>query len=167
MKKYNNFINEYHHEYEKHDYVKYDEILNIFLNKHNLSINLYDDADNLKIYQGKKEIGLLRYYIENEIVVIENIELKSEYIGKNIGFVIYESLYFMAKESDFGGLYSELSTLYGFVRKPAATKVLFRLINKYGGAIYDESDYIEDDEIHGEKYSFYIDGRGHIDESKV
>lgn len=122
-------------------------------------------SDNLNLYMNDEEIGTLRFYLESEWLVIDNIELKSNFIGKGIGFSIYESLYITSKELGMKGFISQLfSEEIGQKRSELATRVLDKLINKYGGVKHDCSQWVEDKYKNSKDvYDYFIDGRGKVE----
>jgi hypothetical protein len=122
-------------------------------------------SDNLDLYMGSKKIGTLRFYIDENWLVIDNIELYNDYIGKGIGFSIYETLYKTSKEDGLNGFFSQLfSKEIGQKRSKSATKVLDKLINKYGGEKHDCSQWLSDEYKNDDDvYDYLIDGRGKVE----
>jgi len=122
-------------------------------------------SDNLDLYMGSKKIGTLRFYIDENWLVIDNIELYNDYIGKGIGFSIYETLYKTSKEDGLNGFFSQLfSKEISQKRSKLATKVLDKLINKYGGEKHDCSQWLSDEYKNDDDvYDYLIDGRGKVE----
>lgn len=122
-------------------------------------------SDNLDLYSNDKKIGTLRFYIDENWLVIDNIELYSDYIGRGIGFSIYETLYKTSKEIGMKGFVSQLfSREISQKRSKYATKVLDKLITKYGGEKLDVSQWLDDRYKNDyDVYDYYIDGRGEVE----
>ena len=149
---------------ENFENISFNEQLKNNFKKINISfIETY--SDNLDLYMNNKEIGTLRFYIDENWLVIDNIELYNDYIGKGIGFSIYETLYKTSKEVGLNGLFSQLfSTEISQKRSKLATKVLDKLITKYGGEKHDCSQWLSDDyENDDDVYDYLIDGRGKVE----
>jgi hypothetical protein len=124
--------------------------------------------ENIYLYINKNYIGTIRFYIDSDWVVIDNIEINEDLRGKGIGFYIYESLYKASKDNNMRGLGSSLySKEISQKRSRFATNVLNKLLNKYGGEMLDVSDYITNENIDEDVYDYLIDGSGHIIKRKV
>ena len=124
-------------------------------------ISLKSDDDNILLYINDKYIGTIRYYIDSDWVVMDNIEINEELRGKGIGFYIYESLYKSAKDNKMNGLASLLfSKEIMQKRSKFATNVLNKLIHKYGGEMLDVSEWITLEDNDDDFYDYLIDGRG-------
>jgi len=166
MKDLRNFIKTTIREFlnENIENISFNEQLKNNFKKINISfIETY--SDNLDFYMNNKKIGTLRFYIEENWLVIDNIELYNDYIGKGIGFSIYETLYKTSKDIGMKGFVSQLfSKEISQKRSKYATKVLDKLITKYGGEKLDVSQWLDDIYKSDEDiYDYYIDGRGKIE----
>jgi hypothetical protein len=118
--------------------------------------------ENMLLFIDNNYIGTIRFYIDCDWVVVDNIEIKEELMGKGIGFHIYESLYKASKDNNMNGLASSLySKEIAQKRSKFATNVLNKLINKYGGEMLDVSQWItKKSDIDEDIYDYLIDGRG-------
>lgn len=123
-----------------------------------------DIGDNMKLYMYGKYIGTIRFYIDSGWVIIDNIEILKDIRGKNIGFNIYESLYLSSKDNGFDGLSSSLYSLeVSQKRNKLVTKILDRLIFKYGGKKLDVSQWCDLDDGDMDFYDYFINGSNRID----
>jgi len=132
-----------------------------YLSSKDISIRNGFVDENISLLIDNKYIGTIRFYIDSDWVVVDNIEINEELRGKGLGFHIYESLYKSSKDNNMKGLGSSLySKEISQKRSKFATNVLNKLISKYGGEMLDVSDYITDENKDEDVYDYLIDGRG-------
>jgi len=145
------------------DYGGYDNLLNKLLSEKNIKFKFSDDTGNMNILLDNKIIGKIRYREYDNYINMENIELEKKYIGKGLGFFIYESLYLTSKEFGMKGILSlQYNEDIGQKRSEYATKVLRKLISKYGGEVHDLKNW---GEVGDE--DFLITGTGKIEKKIV
>lgn len=148
---------------------KFFDIFTNYLKTKNIHITPLEINENLSLFINDKYIGTVRFYIDSEWVIIDNIEINENLRGTGIGFHIYESLYKTAKNMKLKGFSSSLySAEISQKRSKFATKVLDKLIHKYGGEKLDVSNWINDeDKDDGDIFDYFIDGRNSIEIRKV
>jgi len=125
--------------------------------------------DNMYFYKNGKEAGTIRIYIERGenvggLVVLDNIFINKNMRRKGLAFAIHEKLYQSAKEHNLGGLFSPLySRDISQKRSKITTRIMEKLIRKYGGEKMDVSEWMPEEDKDGDIYDYLIDGRGSIE----